>query len=212
MKIGSFLDQFTASAKIALCHVLFYPYILKQKVFGQNKTMLHVGCGSNRIDGWINADIDPRADLIIFMEKRLPFANDSLQYIYSEHVLEHVPFETGVFFLSETLRTLQKGGVVRIAMPDLDVLVDAYQGDWRKELHWVNWPEYSFLKTKAQMINIAFRWWGHKHLYNQEELKRALSAAGFTKMSFQPPGKSGHEKLQNLETRQDTNLIVEATK
>jgi len=62
------------------------------------------------------------------------------------------------------------------------------------------------------MINIAFRWWGHQHLYNREELSRALSEAGFSCFYFTEQGQSDYADLQDLETRADSKLIAEAIK
>jgi predicted SAM-dependent methyltransferase len=96
-------------------------------------------------------------------------------------------------------------------MPDLDDLVDAYLNDWRR-MDWVKWPQFAIIKTRAEMINIAFRWWGHQHLYNREELERALRAAGFYDIRFEAIGRSRHSELQGLETRLDSRLIAEAVK
>ena len=96
-------------------------------------------------------------------------------------------------------------------MPDLDDLIDGYQNDWRR-FDWVNWPQFEFIQTRAEMINIAFRWWGHRHLYNKEELSRALSEAGFSHFYFVEHGQSEYADLQGLETRADSKLIAEAIK
>ena len=64
------------------------------------------GCGRNRFDNWINSDITLTSDLIIFLQKRLPFYENELDLIYSEHVLEHVSFSTGISFLKEARRVL----------------------------------------------------------------------------------------------------------
>ncbi len=191
--------------------ILFYPYALLYSLRGRESRKLHVGCGRNILRGWINADISPRAELIVFLQKRLPFRTGTLERIYSEHVLEHVPYASAVFFLREAYRTLRPGGVIRIAMPDLDDLIDGYQKDWRR-FDWVNWPAHRFIKTRAEMINIAFRWWGHQHLYNQEELERALREAGFWHYSFRQPGESDYPDLRGLETRPESRLIVDAVK
>ena len=192
--------------------LLFYPYALRHRLSLKNKLQrLQVGCGLNYFENWINADIHPKADLIVFLHKRLPFKDNSLNRIYSEHVLEHASYATGVFFLKEAFRTLEPGAVLRIAMPDLDDLIDGYQKDWRR-FDWVNWPEFEFIQTKAEMINMAFRWWGHRHLYNKEELSRALSEAGFTHFYFVEHGQSEYADLQGLETRADSKLIAEAIK
>jgi predicted SAM-dependent methyltransferase len=194
-----------------LSYLLFCPYALYFHLTTGDCRKLHVGCGRNIMPGWINADVSPRADLIIFLQRRLPFKSGYLDRIYSEHVLEHVPYRSAVYFLSEARRTLRTGGVIRIAMPDLDDLIDGYQKDWRR-FDWVNWPAHRFIKTRAEMINIAFRWWGHQHLYNREELERALQEAGFDHYCFQLTGESDFPDLCGLETRPDSKLIVDAVK
>lgn len=200
------------TASMLLARLLYYPYMWRYGLRTQQPKRLHVGCGKNRFADWINADITPTADVIVFLEKRLPFGGETLDRIYSEHVLEHVPYETGVFFLKEAHRTLRSGGCIRIAVPDLEDLVAGYHnGDW-KRFDWVNWPEHAFIETRAQMINIGFRWWGHKHLYDREELERALSEAGFRDIAFVRHGESRFDELRGLETRADSTLIAEATK
>jgi len=174
---------------------------------------LHVGCGDNYFPGWINADINPGAELIVFLEKRLPLRGECLDRIYCEHVLEHVPYDIGVFFLKEAMRTLRVGGRIRVAVPDLEDLVAGYfHQDWKKRFDWVNWPEFAFISTRAEMINIGFRWWGHSHLYDREEMARALSEAGFVDFKFVGHGESEFDDLRGLESRADSTLIVEAAK
>lgn len=62
------------------------------------------------------------------------------------------------------------------------------------------------------MINISFYWWGHKYLYNEEDLKNQLTRAGFRKILRCEWNKSNHVRLCNLETRKDSRLIMEAEK
>jgi predicted SAM-dependent methyltransferase len=191
---------------------LISPFLLlRYRMHGCQPRRLHFGCGKVRLAGWINADLSPFSDLVIDIRKKLPFPSEHLEFAYSEHVLEHVSFEVGVSFLIELHRTLAPFGTVRIAMPDLDDLVDGYLHDWHR-FDWVKWESYTYLETRAQMINLAFRGWGHEHLYNREELGRALRLAGFTEIKFKAWGASDIPELAGLETRKDSLLIVEAQK
>lgn len=197
----------------AWAHLLFWPKAWRWRWRGQTPKRLHLGCGENRFEGWVNADIEPSSELIVFMERRLPFPDASLSRIYSEHVLEHVPYEVGLGFLKEALRVLEPGGVIRVAVPDLEDLVEGYvRRDWRTRFDWTQWPDYAFLKTRAHMINVGFRWWGHQHLYDREELERIFMEAGFGEISFRAQGDSSFEDLRGLETRVDSRLIAEAVK
>ncbi|MDT8318408.1 MAG: methyltransferase domain-containing protein [bacterium] len=203
--------QIKEKIKAGLCRLLFYCHALKSRISKEKLKKLHVGCGKNHFRGWINADMFLGSEMIVFLQKKLPLQNDCLERIYSEHVIEHVPFETGVFFLKEAYRVLEPGGVIRMATPDLDNIISYYTEDW-KRADWVNWPEYSFIKTKAEMLNIAFRWWGHAHLYNEEELLRAFKEAGFQNLQKVAWGESNFNDLSSLETRKDSTLIIEAVK
>ena len=193
-------------------HLLYLPSRIVWALRRDSRRRLQVGAGRNRFPGWVNADIDPRAEVIVILGRRLPFGRGTLDRIYLEHVLEHVSYFTAVSFLTETRRVLSKGGIVRIAVPDLEDVARGYlNDDWRTRFDWVNWPEFTFIATRAEMINIAFRWWGHTHLYDRQELARALVEAGYTQFEFVDRGKSQHPDLEGLETRLDSTLVVEAT-
>ncbi|MEK8090578.1 class I SAM-dependent methyltransferase [Thermithiobacillus plumbiphilus] len=176
----------------------------------KNLQFLHLGCGRIYFDGWLNIDLDsPVADLNLDLSQPLPLANGSVHYIYNEHFMEHLDLASGMRLLAECRRVLQPGGVLRIAMPDLDYLLDKYKGEWRDQ-DWLRWPEYQFVETRAQMLNMAMREWGHQYLYNREELELRLRQCGFTKIDFLSFGFSLHESLCNRETRPDSMLIAEA--
>ena len=112
----------------------------------------------------------------------------------------------------EFRRCLKKGGVLRIAMPDLDYIVEKYNTDWKNQ-DWLSWPGYEFIRTRGRMVNVVFRWsWGHKYLYNEEDLRAQLTGAGFQRIVRCEWNKSSHSELAGLETRRDSILIIEATK
>ena len=174
---------------------------------------LHIGCGKVKFEGWINIDIEPDnlvADLICDASKNLPFDDNTCSLIHSEHFLEHLTVEEGVSFLRECYRVLQPGGILRIAMPSLEYIVEKYNSeDWQNQ-NWLRWSDYQFIKTRAEMLNIAFRWWGHKWLYDKEELNRRFSEAGYVNIREVAWGKSKTPELENRETREDSLLIFEA--
>ena len=177
----------------------------------QKKTKINIGCGKVKLSSWINIDINPDADIILDLRTGLPFKSNSIQFIYSEHVLEHFPFHEGQVILKDCFRILSKGGIMRIATPDLDYLIQKYLSDWKNQ-EWLSWPEYEFIKSKGQMINIVFSWWDHKYLYNDEDLKNQLKIAGFSNPERMDWSASQFPELCNLETRKDSKLIFEVMK
>ncbi len=174
---------------------------------------LHLGCGKVRFEGWVNMDADDvpgTVDLVWDLRDGIPAADATCEYIYSEHVLEHFPVDAGVSLLRECRRALRPDGVLRVAMPSLDaVLEKVCRGDWRDQ-DWLRWPEYGFVKTRAEMLNILFRWWGHEWLYDDEELIRRLREAGFEEIRRLPHGSSDASELRGRETRADSLLVCEA--
>jgi hypothetical protein len=56
----------------------------------------------------------------------LPFADCTFEAIYHSHLLEHLRRELALPFLRECHRVLRPGGVLRIAVPDLEAIVRLY--------------------------------------------------------------------------------------
>ena len=87
---------------------------------------LHVGCGQVYFPGWVNIDANAatKADVNWDIRHGLLAPDASCQYVYNEHVLEHLPVEAGLTFLRECRRVLAPGGVLRVAMPSLDAIIE----------------------------------------------------------------------------------------
>ncbi len=175
---------------------------------------LHLGSGTVRLDGWVNIDLEtPQADFHLDIRRALPFADGAARLIYNEHVIEHITADEGAQCLADWHRVLEPGGVLRIATPDLAYLVGKYgAGEAWRDQAWLRLPEYQFITTPAEMLNIAFRWWGHQYLYDADELGRRLRNAGFRDVTRCALGESAHPELRGLETRPDSMLILEAVR
>lgn len=189
----------------------------KVRLLGHEKPFnLHVGCGSIKLNHWINIDINDQESIVDITwdaTSGFPFIeNESCSLIYNEHFLEHLTPEESKIFLKDCYRILEQDGVLRIAMPSLEYTVEKYQSDNWRDQDWLTWPEYKFIETRAEMLNIAMRWWGHQWLYDREELHRRLKEAGFTIIRDMEWGESSIPELKNLETRKDSILICEAQK
>lgn len=173
---------------------------------------LHIGCGNIRLDGWVNVDLESEvADLKHDLREPFPYGDNSVDFIYSEHFIEHLTAQEGLKLLKEIYRVLKPCGVVRIATPNLNYTMFRYFFFWKRQ-SWFKKFGYEWIKTKAEMINICFREWGHQYLYNHEELERRLREAGFTNIRRQKINKSSYPELQKRETRKESRLILEAVK
>lgn len=173
---------------------------------------LHLGSGTVRLDGWVNIDLEtPEADIHFDVTRRIPLPDSSARFIYHEHMMEHITVEEGAFGLRDWLRLLEPGGVLRIATPDLQYVIERYQGDW-KDQAWLRLPEYAFIRTRGEMVNVSMRWWGHRYLYDGEELERRMREAGFTDIRRCGYRESTIAELSGLETREDSRLILEGAR
>lgn len=181
---------------------------------------LNIGAGSKNIQGFINIDIEPGADIIADVTKGLPFEDNSVDGIYSEHFIEHLSQDEGLFFFRECRRIMRPGSIIRIATPDLDSIVDFFNkggvnssaniSDW---LH-SDWKKfgYEWISSRAEMLNIAVREWGHKWMYNEEEMIRLGEMCGLKFKKRCEFGESSNLSMRNLEYRDSSSLIIEFEK
>ena len=77
---------------------------------------------------WLTVDLQG-ADITLNLSQheRLPFDNDSKSIVYSSHMIEHISPETLKFFLRESYRILEKGGIIRLEAPDPVKIIEAYK-------------------------------------------------------------------------------------
>jgi len=169
---------------------------------------LEIGARVASLDGWLGTDIDPVSEDSVFLDATKPFPFDSctFDYIYCEHMIEHISWENGQRMLRECHRVLKFGGVIRIATPDLEVVLGLYsrtlsaeQGNYiewmvRKEL-----PEVTTHKA-AFVINNAFRNWGHQFIYDRNLMTLALERCGFIDIRRCVYGRSTEAHLSQVET------------
>ena len=83
---------------------------------------LHLGCGAKLKAGWVNIDVNKRADLTLDLRKALlPFSSESCAIVYCEDFLEHVDYPEPTMSLSkEVYRILKPGGIFSIGVPDTE--------------------------------------------------------------------------------------------
>jgi SAM-dependent methyltransferase len=83
---------------------------------------LNLGCGQNRMEGYVNTDREPAAEPDVVMDLEefpWPFEDDSVDEVVANHVLEHVGATADVFIgvMQELYRVCRGGALIRIAVP-----------------------------------------------------------------------------------------------
>ena len=185
---------------------------------------LHIGCGINALDGFINLDnnvfifiknipfITNILSLLKFIpnwftefikvakekniqycdvSKTIPFNNSSIDFIYSCHMLEHLDKEEANVFFDESYRVLKSNGILRIAVPDFQHLIDKYIIDQNVEQfiansHLVGKKPKNVLK-KLQYLVQGHGW--HHQMFNQNSIK-SLEEYKFSQVSVLKAGKT----------------------
>lgn len=90
--------------------------------------LLNLGCGRRCHPDWTNLDINPEAPGVIRCDftRHIPYADGSFAAAYCSHALEHLRKEDAPIFLAECRRVLQPGGILRLAVPDLEIICRLY--------------------------------------------------------------------------------------
>ena len=160
------------------------------------------------------------------LRKGLPFADNSVDFIYFGQVIEHLnPLYEVPPFLASCWRVLKPGGLIRISTPDLDILLASYLSGDMMEFAIEQPQPYRDAKSKAlRLAYLMFgslgpastneHYEGHHLTYNKESMREVLEKAGFTDILFFNPGESQSPVF--AEECQDTgtthSLYAEATK
>ena len=90
--------------------------------------LLNLGCGERYHGDWVNVDIVATGPGVMVhdLDRGLPFDDDSFDAVYHSHVLEHLAKERAPVFLDECFRVLKPGGIIRVAVPDLETIARLY--------------------------------------------------------------------------------------
>lgn len=92
------------------------------------KSYLNLGCGDRFSTDWTNVDfVSTNRDVIQYdLRKGIPFGDSQFEVVYHSHILEHFPKNLAPPFLRECHRVLKEGGIIRLAVPDLQRMAQLY--------------------------------------------------------------------------------------
>jgi SAM-dependent methyltransferase len=146
---------------------------------------LQLGSGLRLLRGWLNTDCSLcfKSDCFLDATKLFPFRDQTFNFIFSEHLIEHLNYEQGVGMLKECYRVLKRGGSVRIACPDLKIYTECFA------------------------LNRAMHSWGHKFLYDFDTVKKTMELAGFVGVTRFKSGVSNIPALRGLESRDKARIF-----
>ncbi|MEO8098293.1 MAG: methyltransferase domain-containing protein [Acidobacteriota bacterium] len=184
------------------------PSLISNYIKEHQVRKLQIGSGDNNFDGWLNTEYETKSGQA-FLDATLtfPLPDNSFNYVYSEHVLEHFDYWVGLDMLKEEYRVLKPGGRVRVVTPDLDKLIGLFKEQSpAKEQYvtdkfaWHNyWPKTA--DNAALILNLELHDFGHQFVYNAALLGDSLQKVGFKNVRVYVTGESNDPALANLEVR-----------
>ena len=89
---------------------------------------LNLGCGSRFHPAWENVDFVSTNPAVRRYDLRegIPYTDSSFDVVYHSHILEHFSRQKALGFMRECYRVLRPGGVIRVAVPDLEQIAKLY--------------------------------------------------------------------------------------
>lgn len=105
-------------------HKIGNAFLLKRLL--REKRKLHFGSGADIKPCFINIDMDGRADIFLDARNKLNIPDNSIEYAYSSHFVEHLEHEDLLAHFKECHRVLQSGGILRLGVPDFGKVFTAY--------------------------------------------------------------------------------------
>ncbi len=183
---------------------------------------LDVGCGPNAHDDFINLDFlwHPQVDVCWDISRGLPFADGSLQGVFSEHCLEHFPLPAAINLLREIRRVLAPQGIARIIVPDGELYLRTYarhlNGDSSTRFPYQDNDTCQGVWSPIVSVNRIFyqdreSLYGHRTIFDFQLLRTVLQQGGFLHVERRAFGQGSDAKLIiDTPSRQVESLYLDA--
>lgn len=195
-----------------------------------NKINLNLGCGDTAPEGWVNCDSSWNAQLsklkfihlvmknmglisearwpgnvrYLFLGKRFPWQDGSVDVVYASHVLEHLDQRVVDNFMRESMRVLKRSGVLRIVVPNLlyhakkyvDSTINGASGaEEFLAITNLRLPVAQGLLRNAYNLVLGYPSL-HKQMYDWTTLRKAVEGFGFKDIKQLSYGAS--ESIENI--------------
>jgi predicted SAM-dependent methyltransferase len=161
-----------------LCHFLLRRNPPEQ----QSPNLLNLGCGPHIYPGWVNADdyapkrrfreCEFKPDWTIDITRQWRCVDNYWDGIFTQHVIEHVPYADAINVLKECFRTLKPGAWIRISVPDLATYVRYYR-------HEIDDEQFFALPHRVLALSFLTQMHMHRSVWDADLMCQVLTELGF---------------------------------
>ena len=138
---------------------------------------LHLGCGQNYLEGYVNIDLPTEGQPIMQAKadvyadiRTLTYPDSSIDEIRSHHLLEHFSRQEALKLLLQWRRWLKPDGILHVETPDFESAVRAFIYASRVQRFKI--ARHIFGSQEAE-------WAFHKDFWGKEKWQYVLSTLGF---------------------------------
>jgi len=177
----------------------------RQLANAKGQLKLDLGCGSFKRVGFVGIDLQPGADIQWDIRWGLPFEDNSVTEIRSDHFFEHLELSDLVYVLRECKRVLVPGGVLDFAGPHLDPYLEAYlQRDFgylKEKIYDVPQDQEALYDTCFDRIAwLLHRSGEHKSFFDKESIVAKVKLAGFNNVYTREfdPAKDANPRFSSI--------------
>lgn len=134
------------------------------------------------MEDWITSDINGGGDLQLDLTGPIPFPDNSVEKIYSSHLIEHFSYPSPMLnLLRECRRILKPSGLFSVAVPNARPYLQAYFDDRHFDRRrFCSYDVGLTFESRIDYVNFVAHLGGeHKHLFDEDNLVCVLKEAGF---------------------------------
>jgi len=138
---------------------------------------LHLGCGMNYLEGYVNVDLPPDGQTVMHSRadvykdiRELEYADSSVDEIRTHHLLEHFSRPEALKLLLQWRKWLKPRGLLFVETPDFESAIKAFvRGSLREK----------FQIARHLFGSQESGWALHKDFYGEEKFRFILGKFGF---------------------------------
>ncbi len=188
-------------------------YFSIKKLLRNNNNIIKLELGeTKKRDGmkdWTTVDLNRGSDLYLDLSKPLPFPNNSIDIIYSSHLLEHLSYPNPIInLLNECHRILKPKGIFSACVPNARIYAEIYLNKKNDINKLFQQKLGSNFNSSIDYLNhIAYMRGEHKYMFDEENLPLILKKTNFNNVKLR-----NFDLLLDREERDFESIYIQGIK